>query len=187
MKNPEAGAGWEIVREFVQPEIAETAGKQVLKLIEEESSYVSRFDRNTYGHYLFENYRLHSWSPSSFPDYTDTITADSTAREEYAELINIHRKAVKTVDSYIQTAQINVFEPNGRMRRHRDRILGETIVVSLLGVGRVNLVDPVSAQPHEFVVNPGDAMHLINPRRQSLRPRHVVKNIGLTRRVTLVA
>lgn len=187
MKNPEKGAGWEIVREYTDPDSAIMAGYQVLDLVTAGSRYIQEYERYARpGQIGVNSYKFYAWHPGTYPEFPDTIQSDIIEAQKSKELIDIHRKAAKVVGSFVTASQINIFEEGGHTWRHRDRFAGETFVVSLLGLGLVQIKDPVFETKHCFEVYPGDALRIINPRKQSDRPLHKAINIGDGLRVTLV-
>ncbi len=188
MQNPERGAGWEIVREFVDPEKAIRAGEQVLDLVTSDSPYMSEYpsSQERVGQKGLSFYRFHGWNIKDFPKYPETITEDPEAREEAADLIDIHRRAAKIIKPDIGAAQVNVFEPGGHTRRHRDRYNQDSFVISLLGVGLASIRDLATNEIIWAEVNPGDAMKIFNPRAQRDRPMHQVRNVGEGYRVSIV-
>ncbi len=187
MKNPEKGAGWEIVREYTEPELAIKAGIQVLDLIESDSKYIREYGNyNRPGQENLKSFRFFAWHPGTFPNHPNTIQADPLESANARELIDLHRRSSKVVSRKVNAAQINVFEEQGHTWRHRDRFVGESLVVSLLGLGLVQIKDPVFGTKHSYELIPGDALKLNNPRKQSERPLHKVSNIGKGKRVTLI-
>ncbi len=186
-RNPEHGAGWEIRREFVDPEKAARAGKEVLGLIESGSKYFSTYDYNPPGTSGVTFCNLAAWSPSQYPEQTDTIQNDPDAMKAVRDIIDIHRRTEKVISEKVRSAQFNIYEPGGHTRSHRDRRRGEIFALGLLGVAQARIKDPVFGTWHEFEINPGDGVHFVNPRAQRLRPYHQFINISNARRVSIVA
>lgn len=182
-----AGTGWEIYRNLVDAEIAQTAGQQALQLIASSSKYIVEQSTLAPGVEGLDIYRLHAWHPGTYPQHLDTIQADPKEVANNQELIDVHRRFSKYVSKYVSTCFINVYQPSGHTRRHRDRSSEETLAVGLLGNAEARITDPVTNKTHVFEINPGDAMHLHNPHRITRRPLHIVTNTSETDlRVSLV-
>ncbi len=188
MVNPERGAGWEIIREFVDPEIAQRARGQLLDLITSDSPYISEYPKHTTppGQEKLTAYRFHGWNLKDYPDHANTITADPEAAAAAADIVSIHRRAGKVITDKVSVGQVNIFEVGGKTRIHRDRFDADSLAVSLLGVGLVTIKDPVIGKLFRTEVYPGDAMKIINPRAQRDRPSHRVVNISDDFRVSIV-
>ena len=58
--------------------------------------------------------------------------------------------------------------------------------VGLIGVAHAVIKDPVFETWHEFDIEPGDAVHFINPRQQRQRPYHQFINQTDEIRISLV-
>lgn len=186
MYNPETGAGWEVVRTFASSSQALQAGNEILHLLNIRSEYLVYDGYSPPGQEGVDAYRLHAHHPNTFPDHPHTIQADKDALEQVPNLVEIHRRAAKIVRGYVGSPYIHIFRQGGHTRRHRDRLEGETFVVSLLGEVECYLVDPATRESFTFTLYPGDGLHLINPRKQSLRPRHKVTNVASPMRISLV-
>lgn len=185
-KTPENGAGWEIVRQYTDPEKALRAAAQVIGLIESNSDYVYSNGYSPPGSEDVDYFMLRAWSLSEYPDYPDTITSDTEQSSRVIDLLDIHRRAMKRVGRST-TSQINHYEVGGHTRWHRDRQSFETFAVALQGVGLLRLKDPATGEKIYKEIYPGDAFHLVNPRIQRMRPYHRVDNIGDIERIALVA
>ncbi len=182
-----AGTGWEIYRNLVGKELAQKAGEQALQLITSENEYINEQISKSPGTGGLNIYRFNAWHPGTFPEHPNTIQANALEVANNQELINLHRKYSKYASRYVLSCLINVYQPGGRTRRHRDRAPDETLAIGLLGTAEARITDPVTNKTHVFELAPGDAMHLHNPQRITRRPLHIVRNLSDSElRVSLV-
>ncbi len=187
--NPEQGAGWEVLRGFLNPELAKNAGKQALLLINggfQDYEWYKYYDKERPGQVGLLQHRINAWETARYPKHLDTICANEVLVELVPDLLLAHKKSSRYNDGTVRSLFINEYEVGGHSRKHRDRFQGGTVAVSILGTKRWQIVDPVTELTSYFDFEIGDAMHLINPRQQRLRPLHRVFNTSSDTMLSLV-
>ncbi len=188
MANKERGHGWEVIRGFTSPEVAETAGSQFLDIMCNYPQYVHESDDTDIGDHGMRINMLDSWSPADFPNHTDTILNNKDIVANSRELIELHLMTSSYVGAKLLfQAQMNVYSPGAKTGRHRDRFSGSAVALGLLGTAVLNVTDPVRRTSSEHEINPGDAIHFSNSSFKMLRPFHNISNIGESSRLSLVS
>lgn len=184
----ECGANWEIKRGFVAPDKALQAGEQAILLVDnhEKTVWLNRVEYSPPGQEGITFTDVYAWSTNQYPRHPNTVVNHPEEAEIIKDLLDIHRRAAKIAVGRVTSFGLLDYQPGGHTRRHRDRVEGDTIAVSLTAEAECQIKDPVTRNKFSYIMNPGDALYLVNPRIQRYRPLHKVINISNERRISLV-
>lgn len=190
----QSGANWELIRGFIDPEVAQSAGEQALQVVAMISSpdeanvpqWGVSYDYQPPGQEGVDMFGVRAWSKTEYPDYPSTIFADEDFCSDVPDLLLAFQRAKSFNGRSAMRFDLHVFAPGGHTRTHRDRFIKDTAVLGLLGVAQAHITDPATKAKHEFEIHPGDALYFVNPRPQRFRPLHRVTNISAGKRVSLV-
>lgn len=190
----QSGTNWELIRECIDPEIAQRAGEQALQVTTLISSpdasdvpqWGLSYDYQPPGQEGIEIFGVKAWSKTAFPNHPATIFTDERSCSEIPDLLLAFQRAKSFTSPSATRFNLHVFGPDGHTRTHRDRFIQDTLALGVLGTAKAEVTDPTTKARHEFEIHPGDALYFLNPRPQRFRPLHRVTNISAGKRISLV-
>ena len=178
------GTNWSIERGLVDPDIAETAAREILDAIamgDERICFDHEQPRNRYRGYLLNG--LDQLTKKQLAAPTFGFTAVMAVRDTIQPFKDPDLLAERSAGHYDQ-AIINVTAPHGKVPLHRDSEPWSLVFVSLSGKVRARLEDLEQGGYSEEVLKPGDAVNITNPNNRKKRPRHELVNLSTYSRIS---
>lgn len=166
------GNNWEVHRGFLSPSTAHELGMLAIQVIVKFEGHIVSLpatDRTS---------RVHT--------YLVEIGPSTIMPPEMRPLVRLHELASDYVGLEREYFSLLVYEPDGKLFKHRDRLPEPTIALGLLGTASCVLKDPLTKTKHGFILQPGDALITNNPYQQRQRPLHQLTNISKGPRVSYV-
>ncbi len=178
------GYNWSIERGMVDPDLAGQAAREILDAIalgDENISFDHEQPENRYRGYLLNN--LEQLADTQLASATFGLHALMGVRDAIRPFKDTLLLADPEAKHYDQ-AIINIIAPDGKVPWHKDSEPWSLVFVSLSGIVKAKLQDIENGGSTEEILNPGDALSIVNPNKRKKRPKHELTNLSSTTRIS---